>query len=170
MSRIIFAAILYVCPITAALFADDPAMDKSQLEFLQKAAAGHNGEIQISKLAGLKSDNETVKTFAAQIVKEHQASYDELAKLLKGRKIGIFSGLEKDFRDEASALIQLSGAEFDREFMNTMVKRHEKAQKLYEAQVNGGGATDVRTYAETTLPAIKHHLTEAKKLQASLTK
>lgn len=170
MSRILMAAVMGLCPIVATLHAEDAATDKTQAEFLQKAAAGHNGEIQIGKLAGLKSSNETVKAFAAQLVKEHQAAYDELGKLLKTRKIGIFAGLEKDFRDEASALIQLSGPEFDREFISTMVKRHEKSQKLYEAQVNSGGASDVRTYAETTLPAIKHHLAEAKKLQSSLSK
>lgn len=137
----------------------------TDLEFLQEAAAGHNAEIQLGKLAQVKGTSADVKSLADRLVKDHDAAYADLAKLLKNRKIAIVSGLEWQNRDDAKKLLALSGDQFDRVYVETMVRHHEKAETMYDHQAKNGKQEDIKTYAANTLPGIRQHLKEARTLQ-----
>lgn len=170
MSRYLIAVVLGVGFLSPFAPAGGQKSDPAPLDadFLKKAAAGHNAEIQFGKIAETKG-SDSVKTFATHLIKEHQGAYDELAKLLKTRNLGIVAGLEQENRDEAKRLASLSGAEFDRAYLNLMVRNHERGEKLYDTQAKQGQEADVRDYAKSTLTAIRHHLKQARELQTSLT-
>jgi len=62
----------------------------------------------------------------------------------------------------------LSGAEFDRAFINHMVMGHEKAISKFETASENLQDADLKKYAQKTLPVLREHLRMAQKLQSKL--
>ena len=137
-------------------------------EFLQMAASGHNAAIHFAKIAGVRAKNSSVKDFSDRLVREHQAAYDSLGALLKSRKIGIIAGLEKECREEAKRLVELNAEEFDRAFLDVVSRHHEKCIRGYESHVKSSQQSDVRDYAKKTLAVLREHHEIAQKLHKTL--
>ncbi len=107
MQRTIAAAsiaILACCSAPCAALAAPQPLDN---DFLVKAAACENTEIQISKLAADRAASPQVKEFAAQMVQDHQKCSDKLAGVVKDRKVAIVSGLEKRKSSESRSAQQV---------------------------------------------------------------
>jgi predicted outer membrane protein len=72
----------------------------------------------------------------------------------------------------------MTGAEFDRNYIDAMVSGHRDALKLYEQEItlspsrpqsaSKPNEAEVVRVAKEQLPTIKHHLTEAEKIQKTL--
>jgi putative membrane protein len=73
------------------------------------------------------------------------------------------SAEHKALRDK---LAKLSGAEFDKEYIQAMVKDHAKSVQLFEkhALVSNEGDSQLQAFASKTLPLIKEHYEKAKAL------
>jgi len=139
-------------------------------DFLIKAATCNNAEIQISKLADSRSNSSLVKDFAATIVKDHKAAGDRLAEMLKGRKLAIAAGFEKETKEEVNRLSKLSGSEFDQAFVHCMMKGHKEAVAIFENQAKNGQDEDIRSFAKEQLPDLRKHLSKAEELAKSVSK
>jgi putative membrane protein len=141
--------------------AQQPALDK---DFLLKAAPQCHALVQYAELAEKRSTNEAVKTFARKIVQEHKKLHEEVARAAKDQKLAIASGTERATRDELDRLGKLTGAAFDREFLNQVIQGHEKAIQICEAQAARGSDARIQRFAKDALPTLKEHLKEARKL------
>jgi len=139
-------------------------------DFLIKVATCNNAGIQISKLADNRSESTQVKDFATMVVKDHKHVGDKLADLLKGRKLAIAAGFDKETTDEVNRLSKLEGKEFDRAFLQTMVKGHKESIAMLENQVKNGKEEDIRAYAKEVLPHLRTHLTKAEELAKTVGK
>ena len=64
-------------------------------------------------------------------------------------------------------LSKLKGAEFDRQYIQVMVKDHAKAVELFEKQAKSSDDAALQGYASKNLPLIKQHHQMAQKLSAS---
>ena len=72
-------------------------------------------------------------------------------------------------RDSVIAyLSKLSGEDFEREYMKQMVEDQEKGARMFEAYSKGGENKELRDFAKETLPKIREHLAEAKRIQKKL--
>ena len=146
-------------------------------QFLSKAMEINKAEMQLAEMAMNKSQNARVKDFADMIVRDHKEAMDKLRALHEARMAGqtgsttgsspsgatnrttrnaIQGGTDVPLTPEhkrvADRLASLSGANFDREFINEMVRGHREAIQLFEAQThvhNTGGAT-TRNQPDTT--------------------
>jgi putative membrane protein len=142
-----------------------PAGDKTtDKEFIVKVASGNNAEIEIGKLADSRAGSTAVKDYANMIVKDHQAAQQKLGELIKKRKIGVATGLEPDVRDEINRLSKMKGTEFDRAFLDHMIKDHKNDIKMFENQAKNGQEADVREFANSLLPDLRKHLQRAEEL------
>ena len=140
------------------------AAQKVDQDFLIQAAVCENAEIEFNKLGASRANSKAVKEFAEKMVKEHQASYDKLAALLKDRKIGVVAGAEKETRDAISKLKELEGAAFDRAYLKQIIDNHKKAMSLCETYVEKGTQNDIKAHAKDCLPHIREHLKKAEDL------
>jgi putative membrane protein len=136
-------------------------------DFLIKVANANQAEIQYSQLADKRASSNQVKDFASMLVKDHKGAGDKLADLLKGRKLAIVTGLDKDTRDEASRLGKLEGVDFDRAYLHCMIKEHKSAIAIFENQAKNGQESDIRDFAKTLLPDLRQHLKKAEQLAKS---
>jgi putative membrane protein len=157
-------AILVVAGMATGTGAGEKGERPLDKEFLVKVASCNNAEIEVGKLADKRSKSADVKDFANMLVKHHKAAYDKLGDLIKNRKIGVAAGLEKETRDEIKRLSKLEGNEFDRAFLDHMIREHKKAVSIFENQAKNGQEADIRDYAKELLPDLRMHLKKAEEL------
>jgi len=92
-------------------------------------------EIEAGKMAAKKAQNPRVKEFANMMLKDHTEALAKLRPLPGGET----SGVKPDAKHQEAAerLAKLSGAEFDREYMDAMVNGHREALMFFERHSHG---------------------------------
>lgn len=128
-------------------------------EFVDKAAAGGLYEVEAGKLAQAKGANASVKQFGAMLVADHGKANDELKKIAASKGHTPPAALPKDKQDKLDRMGKLSGAEFDKAFMDEVgLKDHKEDIALFEKTSKDAKDADIRAFATRTLPTLQHHL------------
>lgn len=143
------AAAVLLLP-AAALAADDPA------QFAKKAAHGNMLEVELGELAADKAQNEAVKQFGERMVQDHSKAQEKLEAAAEEADVDLPDGLDEKGQKKVEEMESKSGAEFDKAYMDEMVKDHEKDIQLYEQQSDAGEGP-IQSYAAETLPVLRHH-------------
>lgn len=136
--------------------------------FMTEAAKGGLAEVELSRLATTKSQNADVKKYANQMIQDHTNANTELKQLAGKKNVTLPTDLSAEHKAIKDKLSGLSGAEFDREYINAMVTDHEKSVNLFRAQADGGTDTDAKAFAAKTLPKLKGHLDMVKDMQSKM--
>lgn len=139
-------------------------------QFLSKAMEMNAAEVKLGEMATNKTQNARVKNFAQMLVNDHKQALDKIMELRDERTITSVSGTTNNTRTSADThrdaadvpllaehqrtyqrLSAQSGADFDREFIDEMVRGHREAIRVFEAQTNvhGNGAIS-RNQKDTT--------------------
>jgi putative membrane protein len=132
-----------------------PAADKT---FVTKAAQGGMAEVELGKLASDKGSSEQVKDFGKKMVDDHGKANDELKSLAQSKNITLPTDLtakDKALRDRLS---KLSGAAFDRAYMQAMLNDHRTDVSEFRMESKSGSDPDVKQWAAKTLPTLESHL------------
>jgi len=148
------------------IFARSTAM--SDNSFVRKAAEANYAEIQLGKLAQDKGTNSAVKDFGQRMVTDHTKAYDQLKPIAS--KDNITMPDRMNVKDQAlyDRLSKLSGTQFDREYMRSMVKDHQSDVAEFQRESTKAKEADVRTYATNTLPVLQEHLRLAEDANAKV--
>jgi len=141
--------------------AADPA------EFVDNASAKGVAEIQAARLAEEKGTSADVKTFAKMMEADHTQANQKLQEIAKQKNLKVSD--DATLADKAKAMILdlRSAKSFDQAYANNQVKAHEQTIELFEEEVKSGKDAELKAFAEATLPKLKAHLAEAKKLAAA---
>ncbi len=110
------------------------AVTDQDKQFLTKASQGGYDEIQLSKLAETKATNPQVKAFAHKMVADHTALAARMQPFAQAWGLTPPASLDPDHQAEYDKLNGLSGAEFDKEYMNVMEKDHHEALDLFNEE------------------------------------
>ena len=138
----------------------------STAEFIQKATMSDMYEVQAGKLAADKGQSDAAKQFGQQMVDAHTKTTDELMGIVKSKniKVDIPTRLDSEHQKLIDDLNSASAKDFDKTYASQQVDAHQNAVKLFKKYAEDGDDPDVKQFAAKTLPAIEHHLDEAKKL------
>lgn len=126
-------------------------------QFLMQAIQGDLAEIALGELAQQKGQSDEVREYGEKLVQDHSRSLEEARQLAEADGIEVPEEPSPEAQQVHEQLVQLSGEEFDREFVRHMVEDHEKAISLFETQAEGSD-TDTAEHAEETLPVLEEHL------------
>jgi len=137
-------------------------------DFWSDAAMDGMTEVALGNLAQQRAQSESVKQFAQQMVTDHTAANTELMQLATGKNVTLPTALDAKHQAMVDKLGKLSGADFDREYMKTMVKDHEKAVKMFQDQSQKGSDADAKAFAAKTLPTLQNHLQMARTVAATV--
>ena len=139
-------------------------------DFVKTVAISDMFEIQAGQLATDKAQNGDVKSFGQEMVDDHSKTSDDLKELIKDEdiKVEIPAKLDEEHQAKLDKLKGLSGNQFDKTYVQTQVKAHEKAVSLFEAYAAAGENDDLKDWAEDTLPKLKEHLKEANDLNVKV--
>jgi putative membrane protein len=131
-------------------------------KFARDAAAGGAAEVEMGKMASEKASNDKVKQFGQRMVTDHGKAGEELKTLAAGKNITIPDGPDAKSKAVMARMSKLSGAAFDKAYMQDMVKDHEKDVAEFQKEADSGSDSDLKKWAATTLPVLQEHLRMAK--------
>jgi putative membrane protein len=143
---------------------------KDEQEFLAKLAHDNEEEIEMAKLAKQKASSAKVKTYADQLLRDHQNAADQVKTCAKGKNIDLsptrsdMAGMKDEHKAAMDKLKSLKGADFDREFVRQMIADHEKTIKEVTAARTRFKDPELTRLLDTLLPTLKQHLAMAKDL------
>jgi putative membrane protein len=126
--------------------------------WVMKVAKGGMAEVELGKLATEKAASDEVKKFGQRMVDDHSKANDDLKTLAQNKKITLPADMdpkEKALRDRLS---KLSGAAFDRAYMQAMLADHRQDVAEFRKEANSGKDPDVKAFAAKTLPTLEEHL------------
>jgi putative membrane protein len=138
-----------------------------QDNFWSNAAAGGMAEVELGRLASQKAQNPEVKKFAQMMVTDHTKANAELKTLAARKNVTLPTGLDSSHQSVMERLNGLTGAEFDRAYVEAMVEDHEDTVELFEANADDADA-DIKAFAAKNLPVVKGHLDMIKGIQGRL--
>jgi putative membrane protein len=136
-------------------------------EFLKNASQDNRAEIALGQLAATKAANAGVKSYARMLVTDHTKANQEVSSIARTKSVTLPTDLSAEQKSTKDQLTDLSGANFDRQFVDAMVKDHQKAVAAFEQQTTSSDA-QVKAFAAKTLPTLRHHLEEAQRLQKTV--
>ncbi|WP_438034335.1 DUF4142 domain-containing protein [Sorangium sp. So ce204] len=152
--------------------AEAPLTDEQILAVLD---ASNKKEIDEAQLAQTKAKSKDVKAYAKAIAQHHTEAKAKQAKLVK--KLGITaadSDKSKQLTEETQSAIEqlkaLQGADFDQQFVATMIKDHQNTLDFLDRKAlpNAKNA-DLKAMVEKDLrPTIEKHLKDAEALSQKL--
>jgi putative membrane protein len=132
---------------------------KAGSDFLVKAASGGLMEVELGRMAEQKASNAEVKSFGSRMVKDHSQANEDLKALAAKKNITLPTAPGEDHQKHIADLKNLSGAEFDKQYVDMMVKDHQEDISLFEdATKDDKVDADVKAFAQKTLPVLKSHL------------
>jgi putative membrane protein len=145
-------------------------MNVTSGEFVKKAAEAGQAEVAMGKLGTDKATDPEVKAFAKKMVADRGEANDGLKAAAAGMSLEIpaspglmHEGVIRKFEQ------QKADRDFDRDFMQQMVKDHESAVELFESATTDEGVDpDLRSLAKRTLPTLRQHLKAAEALATKL--
>jgi putative membrane protein len=137
-------------------------------DFMTKAALGGMAEVELGKLAATRAQNPEVKKFAQQMVTDHTKANDELKALAGEKNFSMPVRLDPKHQAVMDKLNGLSGAAFDKAYVEAMVADHEESVALFKSEADGGKDADAKAWAAKTLPALQMHLDMIKGIQSKM--
>ena len=144
------------------------ALSPADKEFLAAAGMGGLFEVQAGNLALQRGSSADVKSFAERMVNDHGTANAELAQLATAKGTALPTELDGPPEAALHHLSSLSGAEFDKAYMQHMVEDHDKDVSLFDTASTSATDDDVRDFANKTLPILREHQTLAKALARRL--
>src|SRR5688572_241099 len=96
-------------------------------EWVTTAGMAGMAEVQMGNLAMQTAENAEVKSFAQRMVTDHSKSNEELQQLVTAKGLTLAAQLDGEHKSAMDHLTGLSGAEFDKAYMQHMVADHDKA-------------------------------------------
>ncbi|HEX3071450.1 MAG TPA: DUF4142 domain-containing protein [Thermoanaerobaculia bacterium] len=136
--------------------------------FVNKAAQGGMAEVSLGQLASSKATNADVKAFGDRMVTDHTRLNDELKQFAQSKGVTLPADVDKESKDTADKLSKASGKEFDKAYIDDMVKDHEKDIKEFEKQSKDAKDADLKAWVTKSLPTLQDHLKMAKETKAKL--
>jgi putative membrane protein len=148
---------------TQALAAD-AAVDGTDKSFIQNAYESGLAEVKFSEMAQAKTGNADVKAFATMLATDHAKANGELKTLADSKKVEVATDITMMAKAKAKLLDAKSGADFDKAFMEGMVKGHKDSVDNFQKAANEAKDADVKAFAAKTLPTLKAHLAKAEEI------
>jgi putative membrane protein len=117
-----------------------------------------------------------VKEFADMMVQGHTQALDELRNAAGGSQSE--PSMTKEHQQMSDKLSRLSGAAFDKAYMDAMVRNHQQAIQAFQKVENTGAGstrqkpgTDTKSDADIAremLPTLQKHLTQAEQVDQNI--
>ena len=154
-------------PAAAAAAPTDP-------QIAMIAVTADNVDIDAGKLASQKATNPKVKEFAELMVRDHTSVNNQATALAKKLNLtpeesATSRSLKSDGDKMLAKLKGLSGAAFDKAYVDNEVTYHETVAKAVDdTLIPNAKNAELKSLLESARPIFASHLTHAKELQGTL--
>jgi len=140
-------------------------------QFVTRAAQGNMAEVNLGKLAAEKSQNDDVKKFGQMMVDDHSKAEQDLEGVASKNSWTVPKDVSAQQKAEQQRLEKLSGAAFDRAYVQMMVKDHTTDVAEFKNEAASTSANpDLKDFATRTYPTLDNHLTRIKAIHDAMVK
>jgi len=157
MLRTILAVAAAALISSSALAADKAP--KEAMDFANSVASATTFEIQSSQLAQKNGKTTEVKAFADQMIADHTKAAGEFKAALQ--EAGITAPRDsmgvKDLAKYEKLHLTTANS-FDGAYVKAQLNAHEEAVAQFSGYAQNGQTTQLKAFAQKTLPTLEHHL------------
>ena len=158
-------ALIAALPVANAVGKDQSPEDQT---FVNEASRGGKMEVKLGELAERNSASSEVKEFGAHMVKDHTRLNKELGSAATSIGLTVPTDLSEDQKAEYTKLSKLSGKNFDKEYIDLMVKDHTEDLAAFQKAESTAQDPKLKTAISSAIPVIQEHLNMAKSDAAKL--
>ena len=144
------------------------AVTGDDAKFATAAASGGMAEVALGKLALTKTTSTAIKDFANMMVTDHGKANDELMGIAKKENITLPAEPDSTHLKKMADLSKLTGADFDKAYVDAMVDGHKKTLDLMNDEAKDGKDADLKAFATKTAPVVQTHLDATNKIKSSM--
>ena len=145
--------------------ADETEMKATTMEktFIKKAAMGGMTEVKLGEMASQKGDSKEVKGFGDKMVKDHTKINDNLKEVAGKLGATVPEDLDAMHKAKVAKMDKMSGAAFDKAYVNGMIMAHEKDIAEFQKADKEVKSDDLKKFIEDSIPTMQEHLEMIKK-------
>ena len=138
--------------------------------FVTKMGGVAMAEVELGTLARDKAASRDVKGFGQRMIDDHSKAGRELKDIAQRKSLTWPTALPPDAVALKQRLTQLSGAAFDRAYIDAMVSGHIEVLGVVKTHAQSGGDAEVKAWATKATSSVQAHLTHAQEVQRELGK
>jgi putative membrane protein len=146
----------------------EQGMARADKKFVVEAASGGMMEVHLGQVAKTNAQSPEVKSFGERMVTDHSKANDELKALAQLKGLTLPADMEKKHKADIEKLSKVTGANFDRMYMEMMVKDHVKDVAQFRKESQKAKDPDLKAWAGKALPVLEQHLQLAKETAQKL--
>ncbi len=146
-----------MCGMSGATGAERIARGRGLTRPVRPAAQANRAEVELGRVATERGASDSVKQFGQRMVTDHGKANDELAKVAQDKGVELPADMDAKHKRLQDRLAKLSGADFDKAYMDAMVKDHDKDVAAFEKEAKSAKDKDLKNFASKTLPTLKSH-------------
>jgi putative membrane protein len=163
----LFAAGALVALPAFAQIKSDQKIDNADAAAMKQLAQANLNEIDSGKAAASKAQSPDVKQFAQKMVDDHTQMLNDLKALAQKKSVSLpDSGSLKD-KAEMAWMEHTSGGDFDKKYMDEMVKDHQKDVKDTQDLMSKAKDPDFKAAVQKAHAKISEHLQMAQRIASS---
>jgi putative membrane protein len=157
-------ALLASAPVWAQNAASPHSLNSQDKVFI-KQAGGNLAEVELGQLAERRATKPAIKEFGFWMATDHHFANVRLAAIVhKSGETGFQPKLSSLNRELQQKLQGFHGAQFDRQYVRTMVRDHRATIPKFRREAQYGKNRLLKTYARNLLPVLHQHLAGAELL------
>ena len=156
---LIGAAFISALPAAVAAQRDQSSQDQA---FVNDAARGGQMEVKLGQLAEQNGSSSEVKEFGARMVKDHTRLNSELGAAAKSVGLTVPSTISAEQQAEYDKLAKLSGNQFDKAYIDLMVKVHTTDLAAFQKEEKSTQNATLKAAVSGAITVIEEHLKMAK--------
>ncbi len=162
------AALLAVSPTLIAQDNDASASMAADKNFVMLADEGNTAEITASEIALKKSKNPDVIAYAKQMISDHQKLRSDMAPFAE--KLGVMTPqpLNPTHKAQDQRLSQLSGDQFNKEYIKNMDTDHHKTLGLFNNEISTTSNADLKSAVQQGQTVVSMHTDMADQLAGKM--
>ena len=143
-------------------------IEDATVEFVNEAASSSLMEVELARIAQEKAQMQQVKDYALMIENDHQQANQELQIIAQQENLNLPENLKENHQEKVQKLQELSGAEFDKEYMAMMVDLHEKDIEKFEGKQEEVQDAELKNWINNTLTILRQHKEQAVQITEQL--
>lgn len=133
----------------------------ADMPFVRHASSSNIMEIRLGQAAQTRGSNAAVKQFGQRMLDDHTRMQNQLTAVVRNTGVTFTPGLDAVHEQQVSRIERLSGAEFDRAYMQAMIQGHREDVSQFQTQSQSAHSTQVRNLTASSLPILQQHLSLA---------
>jgi putative membrane protein len=136
--------------------------------FLKDATEGGIMEVKLGQLAQTNASSQAVKDFGQRMVTDHGKMGEDVKMVASRENVNLPTSESMMQKMTYERLSHKTGVDFDKAYIEDMVKDHKADIAAFEKEVNSGSDSDAKAVAQKALPIIREHLRMAQQIAGQL--